>query len=114
MLSAVGDVIKGGHVNVTPALRAAVDAAVEEWRQTLADLEAVDTSDVADADAWQQQIDLAADRVQGFERRAVALVDAEQDALDAVFTPTGAFRIHLGNDLTPLGLANRDCFAIGI
>jgi hypothetical protein len=114
VLRAVQEVADGGHVDATPALVAAVDAAVEEWTQTLADLEAVDTSDVPDADLWQQELDIVADRVHGFERRAVALADGDEESVDDAFTPFGAFRFNLGIDLEPLHLQDRDCFAISI
>lgn len=111
VLGAVTDVLEGRAVEVTAELVTAVDDAVTEWQQTVADLETVDASDVPDTDAWQQQIDLASDRVQGFERRASALDAGDAEALEEAFSP-GVFRINTGVDWSALELGTRDCFAV--
>jgi hypothetical protein len=106
--------VEGGDVEPTPALSAAVDASLAEWRQTLADFEAVDTSDAPDPAQWEQLVALSADRVAGFERRQAVLATGSQFEINDAFTPEGVFRVFEAGDLDALGLDQRDCAVVGI
>jgi hypothetical protein len=114
VLAAVAAAIADGDVVATDALAEAVDASLAEWRATAEDLASVTTADVPDADGWQHMIDLAADRVQGFGRRAAALASGDQAEINAAFQPTSVFTILAGPDLAALGLQHRDCWLVDV
>jgi hypothetical protein len=114
VLAAVAAAIDGGDVVATDALVEAVDASLAEWRATAEDLASVITADVPDGDGWQQMIDLAADRVQGFERRAAALAGGDQAEINASFQPRSVFTVWVGPDLGALSLQHRDCMRVDV
>lgn len=90
-------------------LAAAVDEALVEWRATEADFRALDPGDAPDPAAWQQVLDVATDRVEGFQRRADALDSGDDGAIVAAFSTATAFDVPGYEGFTVLGLDQRDC-----
>jgi hypothetical protein len=114
VLDGVEAAVTGGDVAATDELAAAVDASLAEWQATAEDFAGVVTADVPDREGWQLMVDLAADRVQGFERRAAALASGDQTEINAAFQPEAAFDILVGTDLAALQVQNRDCWLVEI
>lgn len=90
-------------------LAAAVDEALVEWRATEADFGALDPEDAPDPAAWQQVLDVAADRVEGFQQRAEALESGDAGAIVAAFATATAFDVPGYEGFAVLGLDQRDC-----
>ncbi|WP_139982265.1 hypothetical protein [Nocardioides litoris] len=113
-VATVGQVVSaasGGPVEPTDPLRDALARGAEEWRETSDALAGVDAAGAPDPAAWQEVLDLAAERADGWQARLDAAEDGDPAALASALTAPWE-RPTL--DLAPVGLAQRSCAGVDV
>lgn len=109
-IAAVVARVEDRDVEVTDELVDAVDQIHDEWQQTLADLQQVEVGDVPDQAGWEENLQLAQDRVDLFDGRLEALRGGDQAAIADAYDPA---RLGVpGWTWDEVALGGRDCRAV--
>lgn len=112
ILQAILEAHRDGRVEPSDALRTQLEAVVQEWERTQADLATIDAASTPDPDSWSEAIETAGQRVQMYQARLDALSLDDETAMAQVFTANSGGGSPVLWELRAFGLEQRDCRAI--